>query len=105
MHENVNKSKSRAPKTIYRPIFLTFYVVFISFSSFFYQNANTTRSNCAIIDCNLSKKHKSVFLSNTHTHRQTDTHTHTHTHTHIYMKFLPPSFNHNLVIYFCRYAV
>ena len=37
--------------------FLRDYETFFLFS-FFCQNANITGSNCAIIDCNLSKKHK-----------------------------------------------
>ena len=61
MHENVNKPKSRAARNDYGPISLYFYVVIISF---FYvvviscQNTNITRSNCAIIGCNLSRKNK-----------------------------------------------
>ena len=57
-HQNVNKPKSRAGRTIYGLIFLPFYEIIISFFSFLCQDANKTRSNCAIIGCNLSKKHK-----------------------------------------------
>ena len=57
-HQNVNKPKSSAPRTVYRLIFLPFYKSIVSFFSFFCQDANKTRSNCAIIGCNLSKKHK-----------------------------------------------
>ena len=39
-------------------IFLPFYKIIVSFISFLCQDANKTRSNCAIIGCNLSKKHK-----------------------------------------------
>ena len=35
-----------------------FYKIIVSFFSFLCQDANKTRSNCAIIGCNLSKKHK-----------------------------------------------
>ena len=59
-HQNVNKPKSRAARTVYGPIFLPFYKIIVSFFSFFCQDANKTRSNCAIIDCNLSKKHKLI---------------------------------------------
>ena len=58
--QNVNKPKSRAAKIVYRPIFLPFYKIIVSFFSFFCQDANKTRSNSAIIDCNLSKKHKLI---------------------------------------------
>ena len=58
MHQNVNKPKSRAARTVYEPIFIPFYKIIVSFFSVFCQDANKTRSNCAIIGCNLSKKHK-----------------------------------------------
>ena len=58
--QNVNKPKSRAARILYAPIFLPFYKIIVSFFSFFCQDANKTRSNCAIIDCNLSKKHKLI---------------------------------------------
>ena len=58
VHQNVNKPKSRAVRTVYGPIFLPFYKIIVSFFSFLCQDANKTRSNCAIIGCNLSKKHK-----------------------------------------------
>ena len=38
--------------------FVPFHKIIVSFFSFFYQDVNKTRSNCAIIGCNLSKKHK-----------------------------------------------
>ena len=57
-HQNVNKPKSRAAKTVHGLIFLPFYKIIASFFSFLCQDANKTRSNCAIIGCNLSKKHK-----------------------------------------------
>ena len=44
--------------TVYSLIFLTFYKIIVSFFSFLCQDANKTRSKCAIIGCNLSKKHK-----------------------------------------------
>ena len=59
-HQNVNKPKRRVARTVYEPIFLPFYKIIVSFFSFFCQDANKTRSNCAIIDCNLSKKHKLI---------------------------------------------
>ena len=58
VHQNVNKPKSRAARTLQGHILLPFYVIIASFFSFFCQDANKTRSNCAIICCNLSKKHK-----------------------------------------------
>ena len=45
-------------RTVYGLIFLPFYKIIVSFFSFLYQDANKTRPNCAIIGCNLSKKHK-----------------------------------------------
>ena len=57
-HQNVNKPKSRAARTVYGLIFLPFYKIIVSFFSFLCQDTNKTRSNCAIIGCNLSKKHK-----------------------------------------------
>ena len=57
-HQNVNKPKSRAARTVYGLIFLPFYKIIVSFFSFLCQDANKTRSNCAIIGCNLSKKYK-----------------------------------------------
>ena len=56
--QNINKPKSLAARTVHEPIFLPFNKIIVSFFSFFCQDANKTRSNCAIIDCNLSKKHK-----------------------------------------------
>ena len=44
--------------TVYEPIFLPLYKISVSFFSFFCQDANKTRSKCAIIGCNLSKKYK-----------------------------------------------
>ena len=58
MHQNVNKAKSRTARTVYGAIFLPFYKIIISFFSFFCQDPNKTGSNCAIIGCNLSKKHR-----------------------------------------------
>ena len=57
-HQNVNKPKSRAARTVYVPIFLPFYKIIVSIFSFLCQDASKARSNCAIIGCNLSKKHK-----------------------------------------------
>ena len=45
-------------ETLYGLIFLPFYKITVNFFSFLCQNAKKTRSNCAIIGCNLSKKHK-----------------------------------------------
>ena len=56
-HQNVNKPMSRAARTVHGLIFLPFYKIIVSFFSFLCQDANK-RSNCAIIGCNLSKKHK-----------------------------------------------
>ena len=39
-------------------IFLPSYKIIVRFFSFFCQAGNKTRPNCAIIGCNLSKKHK-----------------------------------------------
>ena len=57
-HQNVNKPKRRAARTVYGVIFLPFYKIIISFFSFLCQDAIKTRSDCAIIGYNLSKKHK-----------------------------------------------
>ena len=38
----------------------TFYKIIVSFFSFFCNDANKTRSYCAIIDFNLSKKHQLI---------------------------------------------
>ena len=40
------------------PYFYLFYKIIVSFFSFFCQDANKTRSNCAIVGCSLSRKHK-----------------------------------------------
>ena len=56
MHQNVKKPKSKAARTVYGPIFLPFYVILVNFF-FFCRDAKKTGSSCAIIDCNLSKKH------------------------------------------------
>ena len=58
--QNAKKPKSRAARIVYGPIFLPFCKIIVSFFSSFCQDANKTRSNCAIIDCNLSKKHKLI---------------------------------------------
>ena len=52
------QTNQRAARTIYGPIFLPFYVNFVSFFSFFCQDANKIGSNLAIISCNLLKKDK-----------------------------------------------
>ena len=57
-HQNLNKPKIRAARTAYGLIFLPFYKIIVSFFSFLCQDANKTRSKCAIIGCNSSKKHK-----------------------------------------------
>ena len=57
VHQNVNKQKGRAARTVYGPIFLIFYKIIVSFFSFFCQDANETGSNCAIIGCNMPQKH------------------------------------------------
>ena len=57
--QNVNKSKSRAARTVYGPIFLPF-IRLLSGCFFFCQDANKTRSNRAITDYNLPKKHKPI---------------------------------------------
>ena len=57
-HQNVNKPKRRTARTAHGLIFLPFYKIIVSFFSSLCQDANKTRSNCAIIGCNLSKKHK-----------------------------------------------
>ena len=65
VHQNVNKPKSRPARTVYGPIFLPFYVIIVSFFSFFCQDANKKGSNCAIIGCSFSKKQK-LALHKTH---------------------------------------
>ena len=57
-HQNVCKPKSRAARTVQGLVLLPFYKIIVSSFSFLCQDANKTRSNCAIIGCNLSKKHK-----------------------------------------------
>ena len=57
-YQNVNKSKSRAACAASGLIFLSFYKIIVSFFSFLCQNATKARSNCTIIGCNLSEKHK-----------------------------------------------
>ena len=42
------------------PYFYLFIKLLSAFFSVFCQDANKIRSNCAIIGCNLSKKHKST---------------------------------------------
>ena len=56
--QNVNKPKSRVATTVNRAIYLLFYKIIVSFFSFFYEDVNKTRANCAIIGYNLSKEHK-----------------------------------------------
>ena len=46
--KNVNKPKTRAARTVYGLIFLPFNKIVVSFFSFLSQDANKTRSNCAI---------------------------------------------------------
>ena len=41
-----------------KPYFQPFYNIVIIFFSFFCEDENKTRSNCAIMGCNLSRKHK-----------------------------------------------
>ena len=48
VHQSVNKPKNREVQIVYGSIILL------------YRDANITGSNCAIISCNLSKKHKLV---------------------------------------------
>ena len=45
-------------RTVFGFIFLPFRKIIVSFFSFLCQDANKTKSNCAIIGCDLSKKHK-----------------------------------------------
>ena len=45
-------------RAVYGSIFLPFSKIIVSFFSFFCQDASKTGSNCAILGCNLSKKHK-----------------------------------------------
>ena len=45
-------------RTVYGLIFLLFCKIIVSFFSFLCQDASKTRSSCAIIAGNLSKKHK-----------------------------------------------
>ena len=55
-HQNVNKPKNRAARTVYGLIFLRFYKIIVSLFSFLCQDGNKTRSNCATIGWNLSNK-------------------------------------------------
>ena len=52
------QTKEQGSEDCLRTYFLPFYKIIVSFFSVFYQDANKARSNCAIIGCNLSKKHK-----------------------------------------------
>ena len=45
---------------VYGSIVLHFYNIIVSFFCFFCEDANKARSNCAIIDFNLSKKYKLI---------------------------------------------
>ena len=56
-HQNLNKPNSSAARTVYGLRFLTFYKFIVSFF-FLCQDANKTRSNCAMIGYNLPKRHK-----------------------------------------------
>ena len=47
-----------AARTVYGLKFLPFYKIIVCFLSFLCQDTNKARSNCAIIGCYLSKKHK-----------------------------------------------
>ena len=48
------QTKEQGSETVYQPIFLPFYKIIVRFC----EDANKARSNCDIIGCNLSKKHK-----------------------------------------------
>ena len=52
------QTKEQSSKDCLRTHILPFYKIIVSFFSFLCQDSNKTRSNCAIIGCNLSKKHK-----------------------------------------------
>lgn len=58
MHQNVNKQKRRAERTVYGPIISLFYVIVVSFFFFFVQDANKPESKCPIKRYNLSKTHE-----------------------------------------------
>ena len=55
-HQNVTKPKGS--EDCLWIMFLPFYKIIVSFFSFLCQDANKTRSNFALIGCNLPKKHK-----------------------------------------------
>ena len=52
------QTKEQGSEDCYGLMFLLFYKIIVSFFSFLCQDANKTRSDCAIIGCNLSKKRK-----------------------------------------------
>ena len=54
-HQNVNKPKSRAKRTVYRLIFLTFYKIIFSFFLFY---VKCKQNNIKLCYNGLSKKHK-----------------------------------------------
>ena len=56
VHQNVNKSKSRAARAVYGPKFLTFHKIIVGFFSFFLSRCKTG-SKCAIIGCKFSNQH------------------------------------------------
>ena len=47
-------------RTVYGLLFLPFCKIIVSFFSFLCQDENKKRSNCAIVGCNLSEKHKLI---------------------------------------------
>ena len=52
-------------RNVYGLIFLPFYKIIVSFFSFLCQDPNKTRSNCAKLGFNLSKKHKLTSIKHT----------------------------------------
>ena len=58
MHQNINTLKNRTTRTVYGLIFLAFYLIIVSFFSFFCQDADKIGSNGAIMGCNFSKRHE-----------------------------------------------
>ena len=60
MHQNINKPKNRATRTVYGPIFLPFYVIIVSFLKFFLSRCKESRMK---LSCNRSQLAKETKLA------------------------------------------
>ena len=66
-----NTDRTALFRTVYGLVLLPFCKIIVSFFSCLCQDANKARSNCAIIGCNLSKKHKVTLYKEHRTENQT----------------------------------